>query len=285
MDKFFIITNREKDAHLETTRYIKNYIEKKGGICRLPQEKTLEENAGYNYTNPADIAKDTQAILVLGGDGTVIQAAHDVVDCGIPLLGFNLGTLGYLTEIDRDNIEEAIDSLMEDRYEIEERMMLQGHFQDGETAAEEVALNDIVISRTGPLRVVEYQIYVNDKYLTSYMADGMIVATPTGSTGYSLSAGGPIVAPDAQTILLTPICPHTLNRTSIVLNASDTVGIRVEGSLKGQKAEAVASFDAGFGIEMKAHDGIQICCAEKKMKLLRIRHDSFLQILGRKMSG
>lgn len=285
MDKFYIITNREKDENLEMTRYIKNAIEKRGGVCRVSGSHLSKPGNGYYYTNPADIDKDTQAILVLGGDGTVIQAAHDVVDCNIPMLGFNLGTLGYLAEVEKDRVQEALDSLFADEYETEERMMLYGCCPSRPDYAGETALNDIVISRAGALRVVEYQIYVNDKYLTSYQADGIIVATPTGSTGYSMSAGGPIVAPDAQAILLTPICAHTLNRTSIVLDSKDRIGIMVEGSDKRKETEALASFDAGNAIELRARDRIEIRRSDKQIKLLRIKHDSFLQVLGRKMRG
>lgn len=284
MNKFFVITNNEKDVDLETTLYIQDYIEKRGGSCRIQRESDSGAGELYHYTNPKSVGEDTDAILVLGGDGTVIQAAHDVVDCGIPILGINLGTLGYLAEIDRHNIVQALDSLFADTYETEERMMLEGgrHSTPNDRL---VALNDVVISRMGNLRVVEYHIYVNDKYLTSYKADGMIVATPTGSTGYSMSAGGPIVAPDAPTILLTPICPHTLNRTSIVLNCDDHIAIAVGGTHGGTQPEAMASFDASPGIAMCPGERIEIRRSSKKMKLIKISHDSFLQVLGRKMGN
>lgn len=292
MDKFFIITNSEKDSNLETTRYIQEYIQEKGGSCQIQQTFDKKSLEGYHYTNPAGIGADTQAILVLGGDGTVIQAAHDVVDCGIPILGINLGTLGYLAEIDKNNIASALDALFADTYEIEERMMLEGmHLSQNQERQN--ALNDVVISRAGNLRVVEYQIFVNDRYLTSYKADGMIVATPTGSTGYSMSAGGPIVAPDAQLILITPICPHSLNRTSIVLGADDRIGIEVgdchayqtcniERSKENQ--EAIASFDAAYGIPLWAGDRIGVWRSNKRIRLIKISKDSFLQVLRRKMS-
>lgn len=291
MNKFFIITNSEKDSDLETTLYIKDYIEKKGGICQIQKASHGNLKGKYNYTNPEEIPKDTQAILVLGGDGTLIQAARDVVDCNIPILGINLGTLGYLAEIDKDNIRPALDSLFEDTYEIEERMMLEGGSVHWTSDERQVALNDVVISRKGLLRVVEYHIYVNDRYLTSYKADGIIVATPTGSTGYSMSAGGPIVAPNARMIVITPICPHTLNRTSVVLDANDRIGIsigfRAEENCEGSErcVEAIASFDAVHGIALCAGDRIEVQCSSKKMKLIKISKDSFLQVLGRKMGN
>lgn len=283
MNRFFIITNSEKDHNLETTYHIKEYIQKKGGSCQIQKESDKNLQKMYNYTDPAGIEEGTQAILVLGGDGTVIQAAHDVVDCGIPILGINLGTLGYLAEIDKENITQALDHLLADKFEIEERMMLEGYCIQHAVSQKQTALNDVVITRSGPLRVVEYHIYVNDKYLASYKADGIIVATPTGSTGYSMSAGGPIVAPDAQSILITPICPHTLNQTSVVLSAEDKIGICIEGSGISDGAEAVASFDAAHGVELMAKEQIEIRRSDKKIQLIKISKDSFLQVLRRKM--
>lgn len=291
MNRFFIITNSEKDCDLKTTRYIQDYIQKKGGVCEIQQKSHTNLQGRYNYTNPSEISEDTQAVLVLGGDGTLIQAARDVVDCDIPILGINLGTLGYLAEIDKNNIVQALDALFHDNYEIEERMMLEGGSFRWNLKDWQIALNDVVISRKGTLRVVEYHIYVNNRYLTSYKADGIIVATPTGSTGYSMSAGGPIIAPNAQMILITPICPHTLNRTSIVLDAGDLISISVgprsedDTEVKDRHAEAVASFDAARGIALCAGDRVDIQRSDKKMKLIKISKDSFLQVLGRKMGN
>ncbi len=291
MKKFFIITNSEKDSDLETTVYIQDYIQKKGGICRIQKESHTNLQGQYSYTDPNGIDEDTEAILVLGGDGTLIQAARDVVDCRIPILGINLGTLGYLAEIDKNNILQALDALFEDTYELEERMLLEGGSMQWQQEQWQVALNDVVISRKGHLRVVEYHIYVNDRYLTSYKADGIIIATPTGSTGYSMSAGGPIVAPNAQMILITPICPHTLNRTSVVLDANDRIGISI-GFRHGENqegmerhVEAVASFDAAHDIALCAGDRIEIQRSSKRMKLIKISKDSFLQVLSRKMGN
>lgn len=285
LSNFFVIANSEKDLKQEITQYIQDYIRQKGGKCRIQNTSCQGLEACYNYTNPKEIPKDTDAILVLGGDGTVIQAAHDVVDCNVPILGVNLGTLGYLAEIDRHNIMPALDNLMSGNYEIEERMMLEGCNCRVNEEQCQVALNDVVITRKGHLRVVKYHIYVNEQFLTSFQADGMIVATPTGSTGYSLSAGGPIVSPNAHMIVITPICPHTLNRTSVVLEGEDRVRIVVESSEKSGKVEAVASFDAAHGMELCGGDSIEIQASKKTTKMIKISKDSFLQVLSKKMRG
>ena len=151
MDYFYVITNREKDAGLATTRRVADYLEKNGKHCLVREFQNQEEHQSQRgYTNAKMIPRETQCILVLGGDGTLIQAARDTLERQIPLLGVNLGTLGYLAEIEEGNLEFALDSLMKDRYNIEERMMLEGRvYKDGKLLAEDVALNDIVISRYG----------------------------------------------------------------------------------------------------------------------------------------
>lgn len=285
VSNFFIIANSEKDLKQEMAQYIQEYIRKKGGKCQIQSSDVADLDASYNYTDPNIIPKDTDVILVLGGDGTVIQAAHDVVDCDIPILGVNLGTLGYLAEIDRHNILPALDSLMAGNYEMEERMMLEGRNGKDDEQTCQVALNDVVITRKGHLRVVKYHVYVNEQFLTSFQADGMIVATPTGSTGYSLSAGGPIVAPNAHMIVITPICPHTLNRASVVLEADDKIRITVESSDKSGTPEAVASFDAARGIELCGGESIEIQASGKTTGMIKISKDSFLQVLSKKMRG
>ena len=198
MDKFYIITNSDKDKDLEFTGQIVEYLKANGRKCMVQQAERKQEGA-YHYTNPALIPEDTECILVLGGDGTLLQAARDVVHREISMLGVNLGTLGFLAEVDKQSVYSALDKLMEDDYEIEERMMLTGTvWRDGKIIGRDVALNDIVIGRDGHLRVVRFKNYVNDVYLNSYNADGIIISTPTGSTGYSLSCGGPTVAPIIQ---------------------------------------------------------------------------------------
>ena len=195
MDKFYIITNSDKDKDFQITNEIVSYLKKNGKKCQVQQAERKLEGA-YHYTNPELIPEGTQCILVLGGDGTLLQAARDVVYRKIPMLGINLGTLGFLAEVDRQSIHAALDKLIADDYEIEERMMLTGTVWHGDKIiGQDIALNDIVIGREGPLRVVRFKNYVNDVYLNSYNADGIIIATPTGSTGYSLSCGGPLRMP------------------------------------------------------------------------------------------
>ena len=289
MDKFYVITNSEKDKDLETTRRIYDYLREHGKTCtvREYQRKGAEPGTGdFRYTDEAWIPDGTECILVLGGDGTLIQAARDTVNRRIPLLGINLGTLGYLAEIEKAGVGDALDSLMAEQYTIEPRMMLEGRvYRNGGETVQDIALNDIVVNRAGDLRMIDYEISVNGESLNRYGADGMIVSTPTGSTGYSLSAGGPIVSPMASMIVVTPICPHTLAARSIVLSGEDRVTIRLGPGRRAQSEEAFASFEGGGSVSMATGDYVEIEKSEKTVNILKISRISFLEVLRNKMHG
>ena len=283
MDRFYIITNNEKDPHLEITGKIEAYLKKHGKVCCVQQARRKSEGL-FHYTDPAQIPENTQCIMVLGGDGTLLQAARDVVHKGIPMLGINLGTLGFLAEVDRQGLYPALDQLMQDDYEVEERMMLTGTVYRGEEIlGEDIALNDIVITREGHLRVVRFNNYVNNEYLNSYNADGIIIATPTGSTGYSLSAGGPVVSPNASMTLMTPIAPHTMNTRSIIFPAEDIVTVELGEGRHSNCERGLASFDGDTEISMITGDRIVIRRASVKTRILKLNHLSFVEVLRQKM--
>ena len=286
MDKFYIITNRDKDQNLRFTEEIVQYLKEHGKKCQVQQAERRVEGE-YHYTDPALIPEDTQCILVLGGDGTLLQAARDVVHREIPMLGINLGTLGFLAEIDKTSIYTALDKLFEDDYEIEERMMLTGTVWRGDKiTGQDVALNDIVISRVGPpLRVIGFDNYVNDGYLNSYNADGIIIATPTGSTGYSLSCGGPIISPNAAMTVMTPIAPHTLNTRSIIFPEDDVITVELGEGRRQIQENGLASFDGDVEVPMSTGDRIVIKKASVSVKILKLNHLSFVEVLRQKMSN
>ena len=221
---------------------------------------------------------------MLGGDGTLIQAARDLHMRNIPLLGVNIGTLGFLTDIEKDNLYTALASVIRGDYEYDARMMLKGEvYRDGELIYENTALNDITINRNGILRVIDFDVFVNNEYLNSYSADGVIVSTATGSTAYSLSAGGPIVQPNAEILMITPICPHTLNKRSIVLGADNTIEIIMSDN-KRLEEERVASFDGELFCKVITGDKLVITRLENKVRLIKTSKQSFLQILRKKMN-
>ena len=281
MKHFYLITNEVKDPEGFYTRKITAYLAAHGGkvVC-------TEHAASYPKLCKPDLAKPEvpDCILVLGGDGTLLRAARNLLNQDIPLLGINLGTLGYLAEVEIAAIEEALDKLLADRFTREERMMLEGQVRRQDMAEQNYALNDIVISRCGSLQVLTFQIYVNGQFLNSYSADGMIVATPTGSTGYNMSAGGPIVEPGASLLLLTPICPHTLNTRSIVLAPDDEIRIEIPKGKDGQRQAVEASYDGSHKVRLQTGDSIVIRRADKTTGILKLNTESFLTVLHKKMS-
>lgn len=289
MNKFYIIANREKDKDLETTRRIYDYLLAQGKECTVREyqgKSQTEEMCVGRYTDADWIPEGTECILVLGGDGTLIQAARDTVERKIPLLGVNLGTLGYLAEIEKSGVLDALDNLMLDRYTIEPRMMLEGTvYRDREEPIRDIALNDIVINRSGALRILDYEIWVNGELLNRYSADGVIVSTPTGSTGYSLSAGGPIVSPKASMIVVTPICPHTLTARSIVLSGEDEVMLRLGSGRRAEREEAFVTFDGEVSVPIMTGDYVEIQKSRKTTDILKISKISFLEVLRNKMRG
>lgn len=293
MDSFLVVTNKQKDPMFSCTNRIRSYLERRGKICRTETGDTSE----------LKVPKGVECVIVLGGDGTLLRAARGAADTGVPLIGVNLGTLGYLAEVDNDHLEEALDQLIHDDFTREKRMMLSGRVvpsdrvRGQQTAGgggagtenkqwkADCALNDIAITRRGSLQIIAFHIYVNGQLLHTCHADGILVATPTGSTGYNLSAGGPIVEPHAQLILLTPICPHTMHSRTIVLSPEDEVAIEIGENKKGTVQEVEACFDGSVKMGMSAGDRMEIKRAGKVIEMLKLRQDSFVEVLHKKMDA
>ncbi len=284
MNVFLIVTNKQKDPLFTCTNRVKGYLERHGKICRV-------ETGDFSVLQ---IPEGTECIIVLGGDGTLLRAARCAADAKVPLIGVNLGTLGYLAEINSDNLEEALTQLMCDDFAREKRMMLSGivvpeadrRYAAPQTAVRDgFALNDIVITRKGSLQIIVFRIYVNGQFLQTCYADGILVATPTGSTAYNLSAGGPIVEPHAELILLTPICPHSMRFRTIVLSAQDEVVIEIGENKKGVEQEVEACFDGIVKMAMHTGGRMKIRKAEKFTEMLKIKQDSFVEVLRKKMDA
>lgn len=285
MKKFYIVTNKVKDPDFKFTYEIADYLNKMGMECSYQEKDEDLKYTKYRYTNADKIPDDIECIIVLGGDGTLIQASRDLCRKNIPMLGVNIGTLGFLTDVDKDNIYQALASLIRDQYELDSRMMIHGQvFRNGELIYENTALNDIVINRCGTLRVIDFDIFVNGEFLNAYSADGVIISTATGSTAYSLSAGGPIVQPNAELMIITPVCPHTLNKRSIILDRNDVIEV-VMSDNKGLKEERVASFDGELFCKMVTGDRLVIKKSESKIDLIKTNKLSFLQLIRTKMGN
>lgn len=286
MDTFYVISNYQKDPEFEVAGFIQEYLEQKGKKCYVQQREEGQNTGGYKYTDARQIPEGVECVLVLGGDGTLLQAARDLVERSIPLVGINMGTLGYLAEIDRQNIRPALDKLIDGKYLIEQRMMICGTaWHQERQMLSDIALNDIVITRNGRLRVVDFNVYVDGVFLTSYCADGIIISTPTGSTGYNLSVGGPIVAPQASLMLMTAIAPHTLNSRPIVLPENVEITIEIGSSHSTDVDGAEATFDGDTSVKLNSGDKIVISKAHQKARMIKTKNTSFLEILREKMNN
>ena len=285
MNRFFIITNMKKDPDRRFTNMLKGFLELNGRKCIeiLPEEYKGKKRLSI------DMNPKTDCLLVIGGDGSVLRAAHLVLGTGVPVLGINLGTLGYLAEVEKNNWQEMIGLLLKGNYEIEPRMMLEGRMveRNGVTVNEDRILHGLneAVVRSSALRVINFNVYVDGHLLNNLDADGIIISTATGSTAYNMSAGGPLVEPKAQLLLLTPICAHTLNTRSVVLSAEDSIVIEMAKNTRNEKILAEAAFDGGSSFSLGYGDRIEIKRSEEVTNLVKLSTRSFLSTLHKKMSS
>ncbi len=278
MEKFCIVTNNIKDKDFALTNHIRDYLEQRGKTCVVAKEKSEEDPLLITRKHLSVIPEDTDLCIVLGGDGTMLQAARSIAYQDIPLVGVNLGTMGYLAEVEQGSIDEALDRILRGEYEIEDRMMLRGSLE----GKKDYSLNDIIVTRYQDISTIGYNIYVNDQFLCSYQADGLIVSTPTGSTGYNMSAGGPIIEPKANMILVTPVCPHTLNSRSLVFSPETKIVVELKNGRGGVNQQAIASFDGSGTLLMNSGDKIEIKKSKKTTKILKLNQVSFLDVISKK---
>jgi NAD+ kinase len=231
---------------------------------------------------PADeIPLHADMVVVLGGDGTLISTARIIGARDIPILGVNLGSLGFLTEIALDELYPALDKCLQGEYRVSERLMLHASVErDGVEIASHLVLNDVVINKGALARIVDLKTTVNDYDVTTFKADGLIISTPTGSTGYSLSAGGPIITPSMDCIVITPICPHTLTNRPLVIDAAAVVSVTVK-SLDDE--DIYLTLDGQVGVELKSGDMIHICRAEHNARLIMSEERDYFAVLRTKL--
>lgn len=277
MKRFCIITNQDKDSELSITCEAERYL--KEFCCESFRIGQNYESTVAGYTDAGQIPENMDCAIVLGGDGTLLHAARDLAERGIPILGVNLGTLGFLTETEPSELREAIRRLCQDEYMIEEHSMLKAEAGGKITHV----LNDVVISRSGFSRLIRLQLYINGLPLQLYTGDGLLVSTPTGSTAYNLSAGGPVVAPDVDMFVITPVCPHSLSERSIVISAGDCLEIEVIRSRKTQEEEAIATTDGEYFRHLQVGDRITLTKSELSAKLIRFEKNRFYKALQTKL--
>ncbi len=237
----------------------------------------LSEQGGIQKTQ---LAVQSDVLLILGGDGTILNAARLAAERSIPILGVNMGGLGFLTEVRLDNLYASLDRVFANDFILDERLMLQTHVhRHGETVARGIVLNDVVISKGTLARMIELKIAIQGQFVTNLRADGLIVGTPTGSTAYSLSAGGPIINPAVQSLILTPISPHTLTHRPLIVPGN----AEIEVTLTSKDDGAMATLDGQVGIAMTQGDTVVIQASEHRTKLIRFPESHYYEVLREKL--
>lgn len=224
---------------------------------------------------------EVDLLVVLGGDGTLLWAVRSLRGCEIPVLGVNLGRLGFLTEISLEELYPTLERVLEGRTALEARTTLSGTVERaGAPVRRFQVLNDVVLNKAALARISDLEVRVNGRYLTNYRSDGLIVSTPTGSTAYNLSAGGPIVSPELPAVVLTPICPHTLTHRPILLDDSAVVEIQ----LASKNGEVYLTLDGQEGVELEEGDRIQVHKSERRVLLVRSLTRDYFQVLRTKLT-
>ena len=243
----------------------------------------MPARAGRHVVEKAALVARVDLIVVLGGDGTLLSVADcaGASDADVPILGVNFGSLGFLTEATLPELYPSLEAALSGTARVEPRMMLRGAtIRAGKTYKEHLALNDVVITKTARARMTDLSVSVGDEFVTRVKADGLIVATPTGSTAYNLAAGGPIVQPVIDALVLTPIAPHMLTNRPIVIPAASLVRVQPQMT---ERDELYVTFDGQAGYQLEAGDEVRIQCAERRVRLLRPSSRSYFDVLRQKL--
>ncbi len=273
---------REAMPHLAE---IESWLENRGldPLFETATAALMPAKAARKVADKPALVAQVDLIVVLGGDGTLLSVADCVGAAGmdVPILGVNFGSLGFLTEATLPELYPSLDAALSGRARVEKRLMLRATtVRAGAALPEHLALNDVVITKAARARMTDLSVSVGDEFVTRVKADGLIVATPTGSTAYNLAAGGPIVQPDVDALVLTPIAPHMLTNRPIVIPASSLVRVQ---PLMAERDELYVTFDGQAGYQLEAGDEVRIRCAERRVRLLRPSTRSYFEVLRQKL--
>ncbi|WP_170270477.1 NAD(+)/NADH kinase [Heliorestis acidaminivorans] len=274
-----VIMNEEKPQAHEVARKMAQWLSARGIQMGIPLTKVTELVNSTSHELTQKLEK-LDFVVVLGGDGTLLNTARLMAPFQVPLLGVNLGRLGFLTEIEEHDLFPALDQVIAGNYTIEERMMLQAHIISEEGASPIFyALNDVVVTKGANPRMLRVEAFVDDELVATYSSDGLIVASPTGSTAYSMSAGGPIVSPDLQAMIMTPICPHSLDARPLVISQNKVIHVTVRSPY----VDGLVTVDGQPGRPLRWGESVYIQKASVTCSLIKIKNRSFFRILHEKM--
>lgn len=277
--KIGIIAKANIIEPLEITKKLASWL--KDEDVEVFVEKVLADQIGHsNSADQAEMPELVDIILVFGGDGTFLGMARLACKHGTPILGINLGGLGFLTEVTVDELYPMMERIIAGNYEVEERQMLLTSIHRGKkNIGTYEVLNDVVINKGAVARIIDLEIYIEDSHVTTYRADGIILSTPTGSTAYSLSAGGPIVHPKIPVTIITPICPHTLTNRPLVVSSD----MKVEIKVKTHEPDTYLTLDGQIGVRLDTGDIIEVKRADTTVKLIKSPYRDFFTILKTKL--
>ncbi len=274
--------NLDKEGALKITRELVDWLS--GRDCRPWLPADVAGAIGRDDLGAPDLkwAAEVDFVVALGGDGTLLQAAKEMASLAKPVLGVNLGHLGFLTEVEVRDLFPALSSILRGEYIIEERMMLEAEVvHEGESVKRFLALNDVVVAKDSFARMMLVETYIDDTLAASYPADGLIISSPTGSTAYSLSAGGPVVNPKVDVIIITPICPHTFYARSMVVAEDERIRVQIFTSHK----QGMLTVDGQIGFELRPEDTVYVQKATLKARLIRRPGWSFYDVLRKKLAA
>jgi NAD+ kinase len=275
-----IISRPRRSNLAEVVPPLLHWLEMKGVPTVYDTETASSLKDGAIGKTRHQVAEEADVLLVLGGDGTILAAAREATPRGIPILPINMGSLGFLTSFTVEELYSALEELLEGRASINERVLLQvERVHNGEVLTQQSVLNDSVVHKGTLARMIELELYIDESFVCRYRADGLIVATPTGSTAYSMSAGGPIVHPAVESILITPICPHTLSDRPVVVPDRSQIELRVAAS----SDSVFLTLDGQTGVPMQVGDRVRIVRAAERLKLIHPPNKTYFEILRSKL--
>jgi len=285
MDRIGIIAKKNKPEAITLAGDLAEWLRPKKVEVYIEEEmgKLLSPTPSghcWKFLKREEIPAGIEMIVVLGGDGTLLSVARQVWNKNIPILGVNLGGLGFLTEITLNELYPVLEKVLRNEFEINEREVLNASvIRKGKRIAEFIVLNDAVINKGALARIIDLETTINDEYLSTFRSDGLIISTPTGSTAYNLSAGGPIVYPSLHTIIITPICPHTLTIRPIIIPDD----VRIRALLKSRDEEVTLTLDGQQGFRLEFEDVVEVGKAEGRILLIKSPYRHYFELLREKL--
>ncbi|WP_408954639.1 NAD(+)/NADH kinase [Natroniella sp. ANB-PHB2] len=282
MNKIGLIANVTKKQSQDVLGKVCDFLEdnKKEYILDKASAQLLERET---VSKPYQVLVDfVDVIIVFGGDGTFLKAARTFAESLVPILGINLGNLGFLTDIELDKLDHGLEKLLNGNYSIEERIMLEGRLiREGEEIDRVLAINDLVVTKGSFSRIINLKTFIDGEYLATYPGDGLIISSPTGSTAYSLSAGGPIINPRMESLIITPICPHTLHSRSIITTKDEKIIVEVEAD----HSNIMLTVDGQGSLQLLSGDTVEFQKSDLVSRLVKLEGYNFYKVLRNRLQG